>query len=76
MSQMENMNQERDGLRYPSIDELTDKSSSKYKLVIAAAKRAKEIDASKKSFLAETKNTKSIGIALQEIIANKVEVVD
>lgn len=41
MSQMENMNQERDGLRYPSIDELTDKSSSKYKLVIAAAKRAK-----------------------------------
>lgn len=55
MSQMENMNQERDGLRYPSIDELTDKSSSKYKLVIAAAKRAKEIDASKKSFLAETK---------------------
>lgn len=54
MSQMENMNQERDGLRYPSIDELTDKSSSKYKLVIAAAKRAKEIDASK-SFLAETK---------------------
>ena len=74
MSQMENMNQERDGLRYPSIDELTDKSSSK--LVIAAAKRAKEIDASKKSFLAETKNTKSIGIALEEIIANKVEVVD
>ena len=69
MSQMENMNQERDGLRYPSIDELTDKSSSKYKLVIAAAKRAKEIDASKKS-------TKSIGIALEEIIANKVEVVD
>ena len=43
MSQMENMNQERDGLRYPSIDELTDKSSSKYKLVIAAAKRANEM---------------------------------
>lgn len=50
MSQMENINQERDGLRYPSIDELTDKSSSKYKLVIAAAKRAKEIDASKRAF--------------------------
>lgn len=55
MSQMENMNQERDGLRYPSIDELTDKSSSKYKLVIAAAKRAKEIDASKKVFLRKQK---------------------
>ena len=30
MSQMENINQERDGLRYPSIDELTDKSSTKW----------------------------------------------
>lgn len=76
MNQTENINQERDGLRYPSIDELTDKSSSKYKLVIAAAKRAKEIDASNKSFLMETKNTKSIGIALEEIIADKVKVID
>ena len=76
MNQTRNANNERDGLRYPSIDELTDKSSSKYKLVIAAAKRAKEIDASKKSFLQETKNTKSIGIALEEIIADKVKVVD
>lgn len=42
---IENMNTERDGLRYPSIDELTNKASSKYKLVIAASKRAKEIDA-------------------------------
>ena len=75
MSQFENFNQERDGLRYPSIDELTDKSSSKYKLVIAAAKRAKEIDASKKSYLEKT-NSKSIGIALEEIIADKVKVAD
>lgn len=76
MSQMENLSTERDGLRYPSIDELTDKSSSKYKLVIAAAKRAKEIDESKKSYLPTSKNTKSIGIALEEIIADKVKVVD
>ena len=73
---MENINQEKDGLRYPSIDELTDKSSSKYKLVIAAPKRAKEIDESHKSFLPDTKNSKSIGIALEEIIADKVKVAD
>jgi len=54
---IENMNTERDGLRYPSIDELTNKASSKYKLVIAASKRAKEIDATQKSYLEETKNT-------------------
>ncbi|MCM1259948.1 MAG: DNA-directed RNA polymerase subunit omega [Prevotella sp.] len=73
---MENMKNERDGLRYPSIDELTDKSSSKYKLVIAASKRAKEIDLSKKSYLESTKNFKSIGIALEEIIADKVKIAD
>jgi len=70
------MKNERDGLRYPSIDELTDKSSSKYKLVIAASKRAKEIDLSNKSYLETTKNFKSIGIALEEIIADKVKIAD
>lgn len=76
MNQIKHINEQRDGLRYPSIDELTDKSSSKYKLVIAAAKRAKEIDATKQSYLPETKNYKSIGIALEEIIADKVKVID
>lgn len=76
MNQMEKPTIEKDGLRYPSIDELTDKSSSKYKLVIAAAKRAKVIDMTKKSYLEKTRNVKSIGIALEEIIADKVKVVD
>ena len=69
-------NKNREGLRYPSIDELANKSSSKYKLVIAAAKRAKEIDESKKTYLESTKNYKSIGIALEEIIEDKVKVAD
>ncbi len=73
---MDDIKNERDGLRYPSIDELTNKTSSKYKLVIATAKRAKEIDETQRSYLAETKNTKSIGIALEEIIADKVKIVD
>ena len=66
----------KDGMRYPSVDQLSSKSSSKYKLVIAAAKRGKEIDLSRKSYLPDTKSYKSIGIALEEIIADKVKVVD
>lgn len=76
MSQIRTVGVENDGLRYPSIDELTDKCNSKYKLVIAAAKRAKEIDLSHQSYLPYTRNQKSIGIALEEIIADKVRIVD
>lgn len=61
-----------DGMRYPSIDQLTHKSSSKYKLVIAVAKRAHEIDARGKCYLETTSNVKSIGIALEEIVENKI----
>lgn len=65
---------ESDGMRYPSIDQLTSKSSSKYKLVIAAAKRAREIEVSGESYLEKTHNRKSIGIALEEIVEDKVKV--
>ena len=57
--------QNKEGMRYPSIDQLSNKTSSKYKLVIAASKRAKEIDATHKTYLGETKNTKSIGIVIK-----------
>ena len=60
----------------PSIDELTQGKFNRYILVIAAAKRGKEIDLSRKSYLPDTKSYKSIGIALEEIIADKVKVVD
>ena len=65
---------ENDGMRYPSIDQLTRKSSSKYKLVIAVAKRAHQIDATGKCYLPTTSNVKSIGIALEEIVENKIEI--
>ena len=65
---------DRDGMRYPSIDQLTHKSSSKYKLVIAVAKRAHEIDNSGKCYLESTSNEKSIGIALEEIVENKIDI--
>lgn len=65
---------ENEGMRYPSIDQLTHKSSSKYKLVIAVAKRAHEIDKTGKCYLPNTKNVKSIGIALEEIVEDKIEI--
>jgi DNA-directed RNA polymerase subunit omega len=61
-----------DGIRYPSIDELTDKTTSKYKLVIAVAKRAKEIEQTGKCYLPTTRNKRAIGIALEEVMADKV----
>lgn len=66
----------RDGMRYPSIDQLVNKSKSKYKLVIGAAKRAKEITKDKKHLVSNPYNTKSIGIALEEIYLDKITIVD
>ena len=63
---------ETDGMRYPSIDQLTHKSSSKYKLVIAAAKRAKEIEIEEKTYVEHPVNKKYIGLALEEIYTGKV----
>jgi DNA-directed RNA polymerase subunit omega len=64
----------KDGMRYPSVDQLSSKSSSKYKLVIAVATRAHEIDATKKVYLENTHNSKSIGIALEEILEDKIKI--
>lgn len=68
--------EEKDGIRYPSIDQLEGKASSKYKLVIAVAKRAREIYETNETALApdERKNVKPIGIALEEIVANKAKI--
>lgn len=71
-SQLKIANNEREGMRYPAIDELSDKTESKYKLVIAVATRAKEIKNDNKTYLAYTRNYKAIGIALEEIVADKV----
>lgn len=63
---------ERESMRYPSVDQLTAMTSSKYKLVIAAAKRAKEIELDEKTYVEHPVNKKSIGLALEEIYAGKV----
>ena len=37
------MNRKKDGMRYPSIDQLIEKTKSKYRLTVGAAKRARDI---------------------------------
>lgn len=63
---------ERESMRYPSVDQLTAMTSSKYKLVIAAAKSAKEIELDEKTYVEHPVNKKSIGLALEEIYTGKV----
>lgn len=63
---------ERESMRYPSVDQLTEMTTSKYKLVIAVAKRAKEIELDEKTYIEHPVNKKSIGLALEEIYTGKV----
>lgn len=70
------MDHTKDGMRYPSIDELIDKTNSKYVLVIGAAKRARDIDQEKKHLIDKPYNKKSIGIALEEIVQDKIKLVE
>lgn len=70
------MNRENDGMRYPSIDELMKVTNSKYKLVIGAAKRARQIEHGSPVLLEKPYNKRSIGQALEEIVNKKIEVID
>jgi len=63
----------KEGLRYPSIDDLLTKIDSKYKLAYAAAKRAKKIKEDNYTSI-DPKCTKPIGIALEEILEGKVRI--
>jgi DNA-directed RNA polymerase subunit omega len=63
----------KDGLRYPSIDDLLTHIDSKYKLAYASAKRAKKI----KEFddvSIDAKCAKPVGVALEEIIEGKIDI--
>jgi DNA-directed RNA polymerase subunit omega len=63
------------GMRYPSIDQLLEKSESKYRLVIGAAMRAKEIQKDNETLI-ETSCVKPVGRALEEIISGDVEIIE
>ena len=68
-----------DGMRYPSIDKLVMITHSKYKLVLGAAKRAKALqrkDNPEQMLIDNPRSKKPIGIALEEVLARKIEIVD
>ncbi len=67
------MSENKDGLRYPSIDELLKNIDSKYKLSYAAAMRAKIIREKDDSVI-DAKSSKPVGVALEEIMAGKVDI--
>jgi len=74
---MNENNQNKDGLRYPSIDSLLEKIDSKYKLAFTAAKRAKIIKEEGYSSMEEIGGNKchtAVGMALEEIENDKVQV--
>jgi DNA-directed RNA polymerase subunit omega len=62
-----------DGLRYPSIDDLLTQIDSKYKLAYASSKRAKIIK-EEEYVSVDPKCSKPVGVALEEILAGKVEI--
>lgn len=63
----------KDGMRYPSIDDLLKQIDSKYKLAYTAAKTAKIIERHDIQ-IEDAKCVKSVGQALEEIIAGNVDI--
>jgi len=63
----------KDGMRYPSIDDLLKQIDSKYKLAYTAAKTAKIIERHDLQ-IEDAKCVKSVGQALEEIIAGNVDI--
>ncbi len=73
------MNKKYDGMRSPSIDDLIKVSKSKYRLVVGAAKRAKDLSRKNnpcEPLIEKPDSKKPIGIALEEVIAGKIEIVN
>lgn len=67
------MKKNQEGLRYPGIDDLLEKIDSKYKLVYAASRVAHMIDREELN-VEESSSSKTIGVALEEILNDKVHI--
>mgnify|MGYP001260692881 CR=1 FL=1 len=59
---------------YPSIDDLANKTESKYLLVAAAAKRARTLRDEGKPLVEDPKSHKYVGIALEEIYLYQIRI--
>ncbi|AHV97148.1 DNA-directed RNA polymerase subunit omega [Paenibacillus sp. 7124] len=59
---------------YPSIDEMMNKVDSKYSLVVAAARRARQLREGSLSELKSPRAHKQVGVALEEIYKDYITV--
>lgn len=59
-------------LLYPSVDDLLERVDSRYSLIMLASKRAHELDAGAQPLLDKYESSKSVGQALEEIVAGDV----
>ncbi|MNJ51877.1 DNA-directed RNA polymerase subunit omega [compost metagenome] len=59
---------------YPSIDKMLGKVGSKYSLVVAASRRARQLKEGEKSDLHTAKSHKQVGLALEEIYGDYVKI--
>lgn len=60
----------------PSIDALREKVKSKYTLVTLSARRARQMRETKKVLIENPKSYKYVGMALEEVQAGKLSVVE
>lgn len=58
-------------MSYPPVDAFADKAESRYALVVATAKRARQLMNGAKR-LVDSKSDKPVTIAMEEILAGKV----
>lgn len=58
---------------YPSIDELLQKVDSKYSLVVASSRRARQIRDGKISSIQNAQSNKYVGVALEEIYTGIIQ---
>lgn len=70
------MTKVKDGMRYPSIDQLIAITKSKYRLVVGVAQRARDITQGEKPLIENPHNKKSIGIALEEVYEGKIKIIE
>lgn len=59
---------------YPSIDKMLEKVDSKYSLVVAASRRARQLREGEKSELKGPRSHKQVGVALEEIYGDFVKI--
>ena len=57
---------------YPSIDEMMNKVDSKYSLVVAASRRARQLREGEKNTIDTPKSHKQVGMALEEIYDGQI----